>query len=166
MASISSATAILLSRSLAAAAGVPSVYGRPATRLAVVHDPEEVQMAEPSSKALDGADETRTFEHGTVQIARVGSITIGRVRFEPGFRWSNDLKPIVGGDACMIHHKGYAISGRLRVRMEDGTELEIEGGDAHEIPPGHDGWVVGDEPYVAIDFSEDISGFAEPSAEG
>ncbi|MCI0635162.1 MAG: cupin domain-containing protein [Actinobacteria bacterium] len=120
-------------------------------------------MAEPEARSLDIPDDTRSFEHGTVQTVRLGAVTIGRVRFEPGFRWSSDLKPTVGGESCMIHHKGYAISGRLRVRMEDGTELEIKGGDAHEVPPGHDGWVVGDEPYIALDFSEDISSFAKPA---
>ena len=111
---------------------------------------------------LDEPGNVRSFEHGTVASTRVGSTTIGRVRFEPGFRWSNDLKPTVGTESCMVHHRGYAISGRLHIRMNDGSEFEIGPGDAHEIPPGHDGWVVGDEPYVAIDFSEGIAGFAKP----
>ncbi len=112
---------------------------------------------------LDAPDETRSFGHGTLAVARLGSVMIGRVRFEPGFRWSNDVKPTAGTESCMVHHKGYAISGRLHVLMDDGSELEIGPGDAHEIPPGHDGWVVGDEPYVAIDFSEEMAGFAKPA---
>jgi hypothetical protein len=121
---------------------------------------EEVVVSETvEQQNLDEQGATRTFEHGTVSVARLGSVTIGRIRFEPGFRWSNDLKAIVGTDSCMVHHKGYAISGRLHIRMNDGSEFEIGPGDAHEIPAGHDGWVVGDEPFVGIDFSDDIAGF-------
>lgn len=111
---------------------------------------------------LDGA-ETRTFEHGTVQTAKVGTVTVSRATMQPGWRWSSDVKPIVGSDSCMIHHKGYTVSGRLGVAMDDGTEIEIGPGDAHDIPPGHDAWVVGDEAYVAVDFSEEMAGFAKPS---
>ena len=107
-----------------------------------------------------GRGDVRTFPHGTIQIARLGSITVTRVSFEPGFRWTNDLRDVAGTDLCMVHHKGYAISGRLHVRMEDGSEFEIGPGQAHEIPPRHDGWVVGDEPYVAVDFSSDMERFA------
>jgi hypothetical protein len=107
--------------------------------------------------------ETRTFEHGLVQLVRLGSITIGRARFEPGWRWSNDVKPIAGTASCMVHHTGYAISGRLHVVMDDGSEFEMGAGDAHDIPPGHDAWVLGDEPYVGLDFSEEIAGYAKPS---
>jgi hypothetical protein len=114
-------------------------------------------------KNLDAPDETRSFEHGTLALARVGSVTIGRARFEPGWRWSNDVKPIAGTESCMVHHKGYAISGRLHVVMDDGSELDVGGGDAHEILPGHDAWVVGDEPYIAVDFSEEIAGYAKPA---
>jgi hypothetical protein len=111
---------------------------------------------------VDSGD-TRTFEHGRVQIVKVGSTTIGRAQFEPGWRWSNDVKPIAGTDACMIHHKGYVISGRLHVVMDDGSEFEVGPGDADDIPPGHDAWVVGDEPYVGVDFSDEIDRFAKPS---
>ena len=107
--------------------------------------------------------ETRTFEHGRVQVVKVGSSTIGRAQFEPGWRWSNDVKPIAGTDSCMIHHMGYAISGRIHVVMDDGSELEIGPGDANDIPPGHDAWVVGDEPYVAVDFADEIDRYAKPS---
>ena len=109
------------------------------------------------------AGETRTFGHGMVQVVKVGSSTIGRARFEPGWRWSNDVKPIAGTDSCMIHHMGYAISGRLHVVMDDGSELEIGPGDANDIPPGHDAWVVGDEPYVGVDFADEFDRYAKPS---
>jgi len=72
--------------------------------------------------------------------------------YEPGWRWSVDVKPLAGTDACQYHHIGVTLSGRLRAQMPDGTELEIGPGDVFEIPPGHDAWVVGDEPWVAVDF--------------
>ena len=113
------------------------------------------------AKLDDG--ETRTFEHGVVQVATAGSVTVGRTRFETGWRWSTDVKPVVGTDSCMIHHKGYAIAGRLHVVLDDGSEIEIGAGDAYEIMPGHDAWVIGDEAYESVDFSEEMAGFAKPS---
>lgn len=111
---------------------------------------------------LDGGD-ARTFEHGTVQTAKVGTVTVSRGTLEPGWRWSNDVKPIAGTDSCMVPHKGYAVAGRLHIVMDDGSEIEVGPGDAHDIPPGHDAWVVGDEPYVGIDFSDEMAGYAKPS---
>lgn len=105
--------------------------------------------------------ETRTFPHGSVQIARLPSQTITRVRFEPGFRWSNDLQPIAGTKACMVHHVGYAIAGTLRIRTSTGEEFDVHAGEAHDIPSGHDGWVVSDEPYIAIDVSDDMATFGQ-----
>jgi hypothetical protein len=110
------------------------------------------------------AGETRKFEHGMVQIVKVGSVTLGRARFEPGWRWSNDVKPIAETESCTVHHTGYGISGRLHVAMNDGSEFEIGPGDAHDIQPGHDAWVVGDEPYIGVDFSEEVAGFAKPAS--
>ena len=92
-----------------------------------------------------------------------GSVTVGRAKLEPGWRWSNDVKPIAGTTSCQVHHKGYVVSGRLHVVMDDGTEADLGPGDAHEVPPGHDAWVVGDEPYVGVDFSEEIAGYAKPA---
>ncbi|HXF71449.1 MAG TPA: cupin domain-containing protein [Actinomycetota bacterium] len=109
------------------------------------------------------AGEARTFENGTVRIAKTGSITVSRATFRPGWRWSNDVKPIAGTDSCMVHHKGVTISGRLHVVMDDGEEFEIGLGDVSEIRPGHDAWVVGDEPWVGIDFSDDMEKYARPS---
>jgi hypothetical protein len=111
---------------------------------------------------LDGGD-IRTFAHGTVQTAKVGTITVSRATMESGWRWSSDVKPITGTDSCMVHHKGYAVTGRLHVLMDDGSEIEVGPGDAHDIPPGHDAWVVGDEPYVGIDFSDEMAEYAKPS---
>lgn len=96
--------------------------------------------------------EVRTFPHGHIDIVEMDDHVIGRLTHEPGWRWSTDVKPIAGTDSCRYHHLGYTVSGRLRVQMPDGTELEIGPQEVFEIPPGHDAWVVGDEPWVSVDF--------------
>jgi quercetin dioxygenase-like cupin family protein len=88
-----------------------------------------------------------------VEVVHLGDTTANRVTFQPGFRWSEHVKPTVGTDLCEIPHTGYVVSGRIGVRMADGTERELGAGDAFAMPAGHDVWVVGDEPYVAVDFS-------------
>ncbi len=102
---------------------------------------------------LDSPDETRTFENGKVGIVTLGDFTASRLVLEPGWRWSENVKPIVGTDSCQVRHTGYHVWGRLHVRMDDGTEEEFGSGDAYVIPPGHDAWVVGDEPVVSVDMS-------------
>ena len=119
-------------------------------------------MAEIQRKALDQPDETRPVDKGVVEVVEVGGTTMMRTSFEPGWKWSECVKPIVGGESCQVNHVGYCVSGRLHVRMDDGGELEIGAGDASHIPPGHDAWVVGDEPYVALDFVG-AAGYAKPS---
>ena len=104
-------------------------------------------------KPLGEPDETRPVDKGKVEIVDLGVGKVMRTTFEPGWRWSDCVRPRVGGDSCQVDHFGYCISGRLHVRMEDGEELDIGAGDAMRIPPGHDAWVVGDEPYVGVDFS-------------
>src|SRR5919202_197277 len=104
-------------------------------------------------KSLDSPDETRTFENCKAQIATLGDFSASRLVLEPGWRWSEDVKPIAGTDTCQVLHTGYQVSGRLHVRMEDGTEEEVGPGEAYVIPPGHDAWVVGDEPVVEVDMS-------------
>lgn len=84
--------------------------------------------------------------------------------YEPGWRWSVDVKPIAGTQACQFHHVGVTMSGRLRVQMQDGVELEIGPGEVFEIPPGHDAWVVGDEPWVSVDF-EAMRAYARTTAD-
>jgi class 3 adenylate cyclase len=98
-------------------------------------------------------EETRRFPHGTVRIVSLGEIVYGEYRWTPGWRWSTDIKPIVGTELCQHHHFGFTLEGRLHVSMKDGSTLDIQAGDAYEIPPGHDAWVVGDENFVAIEFS-------------
>ena len=104
-------------------------------------------------KNLDSPDETRTFENGKAQVVTLGDFSASRLVLEPGWRWSENVKPIAGTDSCQVLHTGYQVSGRLRVKMDDGTEKEYGPGDAYVIPPGHDGWVVGDEPVVTVDMS-------------
>ncbi len=84
-------------------------------------------------------------------MVELGDVALGRAVYQPGWRWSKDLKPLVGTTLCEFHHVGVVLSGRLHVEMEDGLTLEIGPFDAFEIPPGHDAWVVGDEPWVSID---------------
>ncbi len=104
-------------------------------------------------KSLESPDETRTFEKGKVEVTTLGEFNASRFRLEPGWRWSQNVKPLAGTDSCQVLHTGYQISGRLHVRLEDGTEEEVGPGEAYVIPPGHDAWVVGDEPAVSVDMS-------------
>ncbi|HZU13982.1 MAG TPA: cupin domain-containing protein [Chloroflexota bacterium] len=90
-------------------------------------------------------------------VVSLGALTAVRGTAQPGFHWTEHAKPIVGTDLCQVHHTGYVSAGRIRVKMADGTEREIAAGDAFDIPPGHDMWVISDEPYVAIEFPRDAS---------
>jgi class 3 adenylate cyclase len=103
-------------------------------------------------RRFSDATDVRRFPHGRVDVVEMDDHVVGQMVYEPGWRWSTSVKPIAGTDACQYHHVGYTVSGRLRVQMPDGTELEIGPGELFEIPPGHDAWVVGDEPWVSVDF--------------
>src|SRR6187399_541500 len=83
----------------------------------------------------------------------MGDFLVSRHENRPGWRWSQDVKPRAGTDFCMFHHHGYTVSGRLHVETTDGAEMQIGPGDIYEIPPGHDAWVEGDEPWVSIDWA-------------
>jgi len=98
-------------------------------------------------------EETRRFSNGCLRTVALDEIVFGEYRMEPGWRWSKDVKPIVGTPFCQQHHVGYALQGHLRVTMKDGSVLEIRAGDAYEIPPGHDGESIGDVAYLAVEFS-------------
>jgi uncharacterized cupin superfamily protein len=112
-------------------------------------------MANPEVKSFDSPDETRPFEgNGKADVVQLAGKTIGRGVFEPGWRWSENVKPIAGTDSCEVSHLGYCLSGRMKVLMDDGSEGEVGPGDAFAIPPGHDAEVVGDEPCVLLDFGE------------
>jgi class 3 adenylate cyclase len=97
--------------------------------------------------------EQREMELGRAQVVRVGETTIGLATWEPGWQWSRHLRPLLGTESCPLHHLGYALSGSLRVRMEDGEAMDIPTGSAYEIPPGHDAWVIGDQPFVTIEWT-------------
>ena len=109
-------------------------------------------MAHGEVKHLSAPDEVRQFGHGKIEIVNMGQGTVGRAVFEPGWRWSNDVKPIAGTDLCQSHHFLYQISGRMGVKMADGTEMASGPGDVAIIPPGHDAWVIGNEPVVVVDW--------------
>jgi mannose-6-phosphate isomerase-like protein (cupin superfamily) len=104
-------------------------------------------------KPLTSADEVKTFPLGKVELVTLAGVTIGRATMQPGWRWSQSVKPLVKTERCQVAHTGYMVSGRLRVAMADGAEQEFGPGEAFAIPPGHDAWVVGDEPAVNIDFA-------------
>jgi hypothetical protein len=114
------------------------------------------------ARNLDSPDEKRGFENGEMQVVNIAGATIGRATFRPGWRWSNDVKPIAGTDTCQAAHTGYVISGRMHVVMDDGTEGDAGPGDAIVISPGHDAWTVGDEPCVVLDWSGSAD-YAKPS---
>ncbi len=98
------------------------------------------------------ADEVREFPNGRAEIVKIGGAEIGRLVLQPGWRWSDDVKPIAGTDSCLAPHFQYHVSGRLNIRMDDGTEFVAGPGDVTSLPSGHDAWVVGDEPVVVVDW--------------
>jgi class 3 adenylate cyclase len=125
---------------------------------------QEESLARLQRKDLAKPDEVRDFDGGSrVEIFQLEDVVVGRTVWLPGWRWSEVVKPIAGTDQCEYHHLGYSISGRFRVAMPDGTEMEIPPNHVYEIPPGHDAWVVGDEPWVAIDWAG-MRSFARPMA--
>jgi class 3 adenylate cyclase len=104
-------------------------------------------------KSLASPDQVRTFPFGHVDIVHLDETSVARFTWEPGWRWSKDVAPVVQTRSCQNRHVGYVIAGLLHVMMDDGTELEIRAGDAFEIPPGHDAWVVGDESWDTVEFT-------------
>ena len=105
-----------------------------------------------ASKNFGTPDDVRAFPKGRVEVITLGGTTVGRATFEPGWRWSECVKPIAGTDSCEVAHLGYVISGHMHVVMDDGTEGDAAPGDLFDISPGHDAWIVGDGPCVIIDF--------------
>jgi hypothetical protein len=101
---------------------------------------------------FESPDEVRTPEKTRVDVVKVGATTAARMTAQPGWKWSEHIKPIVGGDKCQARHVGYLASGSIHVVHDDGTEADLSAGDAYVIEPGHDAWVVGDEPFVGYEF--------------
>lgn len=108
-----------------------------------------------TKKSISSPDEIREFPNGSgsMKVLDLGAETLGYATFNPGWQWSKDMKPKVGGESCQVVHNLYCISGRMAILMDDGTEFEIGPGDASFIAPGHDAWIVGDEPFVGLDWT-------------
>jgi quercetin dioxygenase-like cupin family protein len=99
---------------------------------------------------LDSPIETREFDKGRFEVYRIGPMTLGRATYEPGWKWSEHVGAATGARSCEVEHVGLVLSGRAMAAMDDGTEKVMEPGDFFYVPPGHDSWVVGDEPYVSL----------------
>lgn len=107
-------------------------------------------------------NESRPFvAHGHLDVVQVGDFTIGQGVFEPGWRWSVDVKPIAGTQSCMARHTGVCLSGSMTIRGDDGSEITLEAGDVMLVEPGHDAWVVGDEPCILLDTAVAVSSYAK-----
>jgi quercetin dioxygenase-like cupin family protein len=121
-----------------------------------------VSVSTLDAKSHDTPDETRTPRKTRVEVVRLEGYTIGRFNFEPGWRWSECIKPVAGTASCQLSHVGYVVSGRITIRLDDGTERMFSPGQSYTIPPGHDAWVEGDEPFVGIEVMS-AEQFARPS---
>ena len=119
-------------------------------------------MAKMQKKNLVQPDEAREFPLGRVETVTVNGVTFGRAALQPGWRWSTSVKPLVKTESCQAPHLQYHLAGRLGVRMDDGSQMEFGPGEVSWLPPGHDAWVVGDEPVVVIDISG-MGQYAKPT---
>jgi quercetin dioxygenase-like cupin family protein len=99
---------------------------------------------------FDDPAEVRSFEKGKFELYRVGPTTLGRATYEPGWKWSEHVGRSTGERSCQVEHVGLVLSGRAVAKMDDGREVVMRAGDFFYVPPGHDSWVVGDEPYVSL----------------
>lgn len=122
-----------------------------------------VSVSKFETKSHDSPDETRSPAKTKIEVIRLEGFTIGRFNFEPGWRWSECIKPVVGTESCQNSHVGYVVSGEITVRLQDGTVKTIKAGDSYTIPPGHDAWVVGDRPFVGIEVMS-AEQYAKPPA--
>jgi quercetin dioxygenase-like cupin family protein len=109
-------------------------------------------MGEAVRRRFEEPDETRELPNGVVELVSLAGARVGRSTFEPGWRWSESVKPLVKTDSCQAHHVGYAVSGVLHVVTNEGTEIEVSAGDVYEIFPGHEAWVVGNERFQGLEF--------------
>jgi quercetin dioxygenase-like cupin family protein len=104
-------------------------------------------------KNFSSPDEVRKFEKGKLELINIGGSVVGRFTLEPGWRWSKHVKPIAKTELCEVPHFQYLVSGRMHALMADGSEFEAGPGEVMIIPPGHDAWVIGDEPVVSVDWA-------------
>src|SRR5256885_3079339 len=109
-------------------------------------------MADFEHRDFSAPDETRTPDKTKVELVNVAGGVIGRFTFQPGWKWSECIKPVAGTDRCQVEHIGYCVSGAIHISYEDGTEGDVKGGEVYRIGPGHDAWVTGSEPMVGIEF--------------
>jgi hypothetical protein len=105
-------------------------------------------------KSIDDPDEVKQMPsgNGRANVVSIGGLTFLRGTLDPGWRWSNDLKPVMGGTSCQLPHTGVMLEGTFHIEMDDGTSVDLQPGDVYNIPAGHDAWVVGDTPVVSYDF--------------
>jgi quercetin dioxygenase-like cupin family protein len=103
-------------------------------------------------KRFERPDEVRTFQKGKFELVNLGGMTIGRASYQPGWKWSVHVGQSTGAKSCMVEHVGLVLSGTATAAMDDGRIIEMKAGDLFYIAPGHDSWVVGDEPYVSLHF--------------
>ena len=115
-----------------------------------------------AKRSIDDPTEVREFDKGRLELVELGDLVFGRAVFEPGWRWSESVKPIAGTDSCEFPHQGFVASGSMHVLMDDGAEIDAVAGDVIVIPPGHDAWVTSDEPCVVYDFGGDDADYAKP----
>jgi mannose-6-phosphate isomerase-like protein (cupin superfamily) len=109
-------------------------------------------MVNLEKKSFNAPDERRAPPNTTMETVRFGDRAVARITYQPGWRWSNDIKPSAGSDLCQVNHFVYVLSGETHVVLANGATLDIRAGDIATIPAGHDAWVVGDEPCVFLDF--------------
>lgn len=117
-------------------------------------------------KSFRNPDESRVFDKGRADIVTLGDVTMARTTAEPGWRWSEHIRPLAGTPSCQLHHLGFVMAGRLKVELDDGTSREFGPEDLYDIPPGHDAWVLGDDKIVIFDFAGAMGTFAKPAIEG
>jgi hypothetical protein len=118
-------------------------------------------MPKMEKKTLSAPEEKRSFDKGEVGLVTLGGVTFGLATLQPGWKWSTCVKPIAKTESCQASHLQYHVSGRLKVRMDDGSEEEFGPGDVSQLPPGHDAWVLGNEPVVVLDISGMVE-YAKP----
>jgi hypothetical protein len=112
-------------------------------------------------KSFSSPDDVRTFDKGRLELVKIGGVEIGKATFEPGWKWSESVKPIAKTDSCRAPHFQYHLAGVLKIVMDDGSEKEVRAGDVSFLPSGHDAWVVGNEPVVVVDF-QGMAKYAKP----
>ena len=115
------------------------------------------------AKRFDEAEQTTRFPNGNERILDLSGTPVGLATFEPGWRWSNDVRPLIGTERCPFRHRGYVLSGSLRVELQGGGTMDVAAGDLVEIPPDHDAWVVGSEPCRFLDWGGKVRENTQPA---